>query len=271
MMPCMRAAASLEAFVADPLERWISTGSCVVWCVSRELAGAVCWGAPDVDQTRRIVHAFEGVWASSLADRVNVVLDGREITGINGEALALLVAWSRQRLAELRSRVRKQFGVVADGLTGFTLSGILPIVGRTHAFEVVNDPFVAFDLVGGEGGHTVCCEVLELAAQAKGVSATLHGLRALLSRDCASATLQGVAASLGVSPRTLQRELSLSGTAYARELREARFQLASQLLTQSDEKLNAVASHVGLGESALRELFRSRAGCTPDQFRRRTR
>lgn len=267
----MRRAASVEAFVEDPLECWICTETCVIWCASRELVGAVCWGAPKVEQAQRIVDAFAGVWAPTLAERVDVVLDGRGITSIRADALDLLVTWSRSRVAELRSRVRKQVGVVDDGLTGFTLSGILPIVGRTHAFEVVNDPFVAFDLVGGEGGRAVCAEVLALAAQAKGDSATLHGQRALLSRECARVTLQSAAAALGVSPRSLQRDLLASGTAFAHELREARFQFASRLLTQSDDKLRAVASQVGLGETALRSLFRARLGCTPEQFRRQAR
>lgn len=111
----------------------------------------MCWGAPKVEQAQRIVDAFAGVWAPTLAERVDVVLDGRGITSIRADALDLLVTWSRSRVAELRSRVRKQVGVVDDGLTGFTLSGILPIVGRTHAFEVVNDRSSPSTWLGGRG------------------------------------------------------------------------------------------------------------------------
>lgn len=267
----MRPAASPEAFVANPLESFLCTETCLIWSATPELVGALAWGAPDIVQTRAIVAAFEGVWAPTLAERVNVVLDGRGITGVDSAALEYLVSWSRQRLGDLRARVREQIGVVDDGLTGFTLSGILPMVGRTHAFRVVNDPFVAFDLVGGEGGRAVCAEVLALAAQAQGSSAILYRLRAMLLRDCAGMSLRRVAGALGVSPRTLQRDLSASGSSFALELREARFQHASRLLVAGDDKLSAVAHQVGLGETALRSLFRARAGCTPEEFRRQAR
>ena len=219
------------------------------------------------------VGAIEGIPRAErdLERRTEARLGARGITGVDSAALEYLVSWSRQRLGDLRARVREQIGVVDDGLTGFTLSGILPMVGRTHAFRVVNDPFVAFDLVGGEGGRAVCAEVLALAAQAQGSSAILYRLRAMLLRDCAGMSLRRVAGALGVSPRTLQRDLSASGSSFALELREARFQHASRLLVAGDDKLSAVAHQVGLGETALRSLFRARAGCTPEEFRRQAR
>ncbi len=267
----MRPAMSLEAFVADPVGTWIYLGTSVLWCASPRLAGSTSWGAPDATQTQRVLEGFAALWAPSVDPPVDLVLDARGLTYIDGGAMNVLVDWCRGHLRDLRGRIGCQFGVIQEGLNGYTLSGILPILGETHSFQVVYDVSGAFRSVLGEGGDALCQEVTETVAQVMGGAAVLQQLRELLGRDCASPTLSSVARSMALSPRTLQRQLSLSQTSFAAELRDVRFRKAQELLLGREDKLHAVAATVGLGETALRNLFRVRLGCTPQDFRKRAR
>ena len=45
-------APSLDAFVEDPVGRWIDAGMGITYAVSPSLAGTVAWGAPDAEATR---------------------------------------------------------------------------------------------------------------------------------------------------------------------------------------------------------------------------
>jgi AraC-like DNA-binding protein len=80
--------------------------------------------------------------------------------------------------------------------------------------------------------------------------------------------LSDVARRLGMSGRTLQRRLAELGFSYQKLVDEARRELATRLLRQTDFSLIEVAFMTGFsGQSAFTRAFKRWAGQTPRSFR----
>jgi AraC-like DNA-binding protein len=263
----VKRAGSLESFVADPVGSWFAPGECVTWVASPTLGGATVWGNPNVESTRLVIRAFDALWAKGMAAQVDVVLDGRRIERVDPAALGMLVEWAGERRAEVVRKVRQQIGVVAPGLVGLTLSGILPVIGDTHPFRVVHDPLEAHRALSG-GDDAIGREVQALVEECSGVVPELRALRELLRARNASITLQECARALGSSTRSLQRSLGSLGTSFQHELRDARFAVAREMLATTEEKIATIANRVGVTEGALTQLVRERTGKTPAELRR---
>lgn len=265
----MQAAPSLEALVRNPVGRFFVTSRCaLVWCHGPTLGGAIAWGRPTCDDVTRILAAFELYRAPSIAPRFATIMDGRAIEAVEPDAFTQFMGWLAERRAELTERVDIQLGVVAaDSLVGATLSGILPVVGRTHRFRVVVDPVEAFRAVSPDG-DALAKEVDQLAAAARGVPEEVGRLRALL-RARPQRGVAGAAAALGIARRTLQRQLARTGTSFSGELRDALYERVHQMLVGGDEKIAVIARRVGLSEGTLTRLVREKSGRTPGELRRR--
>jgi len=71
-----------------------------------------------------------------------------------------------------------------------------------------------------------------------------------------------------ISSRTLQRRLSECGFSFSRLLAEARFELATRLLTQTDATSLEIACETGYeDQSNFARAFRRLAGCSPREYR----
>jgi AraC-like DNA-binding protein len=102
------------------------------------------------------------------------------------------------------------------------------------------------------------------------IGPTVRALREYLGRALRDATVEGGARTLGVSPRTLQRELRHARTHFTAELLRARVDAACEKLAHTDEKIETIAREVGcISASQLSTLFRRSLGETPGQFRTR--
>jgi AraC-like DNA-binding protein len=77
---------------------------------------------------------------------------------------------------------------------------------------------------------------------------------------------------LGMSVRTLQRQLSEVGLTHEALVGRARFATAATLLVQTDTKVLEIALDLGYSDHAhFTRAFRRWAGCSPQEFRRRRR
>lgn len=80
----------------------------------------------------------------------------------------------------------------------------------------------------------------------------------------------GVAAELGVSPRTLQRRLALEGRSFRGLVEEVRIAMARRLIRHSDARLGDIALALGYADPAVfTRFFRRHTGQTPSAWRRR--
>jgi AraC-like DNA-binding protein len=258
----------LEAFIADPTDRWIALGSSVVWCASPSLGGSATWGRPNASHVVDVIRCYEALWSKALAERVDVILDARRTEGVDPDALATIVSWVLENRERIAKRIRVQIGVIPSGVHGITLAGILPALGETHAFRVERESIEAFRALAGADGDRLSEEVDALVREASGVSPELAALRDLVRERHASLTVEEAARALKSSTRSLQRILQTHGTSFQDEVRSARFERASELLRSTDDKVTTIAARVGITEGALTQLFRERTGSTPTEFRK---
>jgi AraC-like DNA-binding protein len=93
-------------------------------------------------------------------------------------------------------------------------------------------------------------------------------IRAHLSEPGLS--IEQVAASTGISRRSVNRRLATRGFTFARLLRSVRFAAARQLMVDSDTPLSEVAAAIGYAEpSVFSRTFRDWSGLSPREWRRR--
>ncbi len=82
-------------------------------------------------------------------------------------------------------------------------------------------------------------------------------------------TMPVVARALGVSPRTLRRRLTESGTSYQALFDEVRAERAAVLLTRRALPVEQVADRLGFAEAAsFIHAFRRWYGTTPSSYAR---
>jgi AraC-like DNA-binding protein len=93
----------------------------------------------------------------------------------------------------------------------------------------------------------------------------------LRSSHVGLATIDRIAAGLGMTPRTLQRRLRLEGLRFEDLGQEVRASLARVYLDDRDLSISEIAYLIGFSESsAFSRAFRRWTGCTPHEFRHRS-
>ena len=81
--------------------------------------------------------------------------------------------------------------------------------------------------------------------------------------------IEAVAMRLPFRPRTIQRKLNKLGTSYQEVLREARFELAENLLLNSDNRMTYIAQRLVYNDlSAFSKAFKAQYGMSPLQWRK---
>lgn len=106
--------------------------------------------------------------------------------------------------------------------------------------------------------------------QEEGVYGIALRVRHCIMRDPGRhSTLEGVAAELGLSPRSLRRHLQAGGESFTDIRNRIRRQFAIRYLRGSNLSLEAIAGRLGYGDQAsFTRAFREWTGTSPGRFRR---
>ena len=73
---------------------------------------------------------------------------------------------------------------------------------------------------------------------------------------------------MAISSRTLRRKLDTENTSFRAVVEEERKQMAFQLLTDSDMKIDELAAHLGYTDtSSFTRAFRRWSDCSPRDYR----
>ena len=100
------------------------------------------------------------------------------------------------------------------------------------------------------------------------IADTRHGADLVLSLSQGVPGVTDVASQLGMSGRTLQRQLADRGATFQKLVDQARRELAERLLADTSYPLAEVAFLTGFSEqSAFNRAFKRWAGQTPRSFR----
>ncbi len=90
----------------------------------------------------------------------------------------------------------------------------------------------------------------------------------LLGRLGLVASVEDMARALAMAPRSLRRKLEEEGTSYRNLVENERKQMATQLLSSTDMKLDEMALQLGYTDTAsFTRAFRRWMGCSPGSFR----
>ena len=257
----MKPAANVEAFVRDPVGRWVRVDGGLGWCVSPNRCGAVLWGMPSADEGRAMLRVFDA--RHRLSPMFDTCLDVTRFTGVDPDAFAQLVEWSRTNREEIVRRIRRRVCVVPAGLTGFALAGISAMLDGLGDVEMVLAAREACRrLCGADAAGDALHEEIEALLATAGPSSTfLPRLRVLLDAEGARPTVAQAARQLGLSTRSLQRKLAECGVSFHDELVAARLRIALRQLETSHQKIAAIAA------KTLSQLVRSHTGQTPSEYR----
>jgi AraC-like DNA-binding protein len=157
--------------------------------------------------------------------------------------------------------------VLPPGLSGIVIGGAVALIAARCRPTFASEIGPALSWLGHE--HLAAHEAADqIAVEARGPRLIATRVRNELERDLAGATVEGCAAALHTSERTMQRRLRDAGTSFGEQLRRARVGAAWELLRFSDLKIDAIAARVGLGTaSRMSAVFRAEMGVTPTQFR----
>jgi len=264
----MKRARSLEDFAANPVGRFDVGATHLVWCQSPTLCGSAHWGQPTEKDAGDLARRID--IAKQLAPQFDVIMDARAMETFDWSAVSVLADFVKSRL-DLWSRcVRHHAVIVPAGVVGVFVAGLMPLVGVKHPVRFFASIDEAIVWMENSEAPKALEEANRLIEDARGVPAVVRSLRDYLSGALGQATVESAAQSLGLSARSLQRELRRHDTQFTGELVRARVHAACALLAYSDEKVESIAVKVGCcSSSQLSAMLRRAIGASPAEYRGR--
>ncbi|HTL39120.1 MAG TPA: AraC family transcriptional regulator [Kofleriaceae bacterium] len=269
----MRRVDSPDDLARDPLDHYWLGKRQIVYCRSATVCGSLHWGTPDTSDMKELARALELARHPALGGGFAVFMDSSTLERVDWEPFSELAKYVATRLTEWAKVITKQAVVIPAGPAGALVAGMVPMMGMAYPMRFFSDTGEALTWLGW-ARDPVATEALDeartLAAEARGVTPTIHQLRAWLATDLIGPTLDSAARALSVSSRTLQRELQTASTSFTAEVQAARVRAASAMLAETDEKIEVIARSVGCGTaSQLSTLFKKLVGETPARYRER--
>jgi AraC-like DNA-binding protein len=266
MIQRVERAPDLEAFLRDPVGRYVAGRAFFRFCASRDLSGYVIWG--DLGEADlRALEAQVAVEAKGDAPPHRSLVDLRRVTSIDPSGLAILRGAVAELGRHLGQKIITMVLVRPDNLVGAVLEGIQSLVTFAHPVEVVADMNEAFELLGiADRGL-----VEELATVHRGLQPAARlvvDLHAVFESGGPDMALSAVAGALKLSARSLQRRLHDVGTRFQRERNLAQVRRAQRLIVETDATLSEIALEVGCHSlQHFSTLFRRITGRTPSDWR----
>lgn len=263
----------IEHFRAAPVGHYILGATYVIWCDSADLQGAIVWGTLDASAIRDMLAIGRFMHHPDLAGhRRRVLVDCRDIAQIDADVLLGFTALAGERIGAWSHGLERQAIIVPSGLPGILVAGALPSIGVEHPLRFARDLEAALAFVDHPGARGAHEQALAIADEVRAPSTLLFRLRAQLERDLVAPTVESVATALGMSTRTLQRDLGRLETSFSEELRRARIAAAETLLIHTNLKIDAIANQVGFGTaSRMSATLRRERNMTASDLRARTR
>jgi len=257
-----------DEFAAAPVGRCLVRPTFAIWCAAPDLHGSILWGALDERSVREMMSVGTFVHHPDMAARRRGLTDVRDVEHADANVLLGFASSAREQVAGWAAGLERQVLIVPTGLDGMLMSGALPLAGIEHPLKIAHDLETAFAFLEHPGAPAAYAAASAIVAATRGGSALVDRVRAQLRADLDAATIESCAAGLGMSRRTLQRELQAQGTSFSDELRRLRIATAEALLVHTDIKIDAIAVQVGFGTaSRMSAMLRRERNCTASELR----
>lgn len=197
------------------------------------------------------------------------IIDFRHLRAVGADSFELLSHFILESAPRLGALLTRQWLVRPQGMMGELIAHHYAMLRPPYEVRVTTDLSEALADAAPEQ-DAFATELARLEALARTGGPQLLALRRYLAEVRAETDLATSARALGVSTRTLQRQLRALGTSFVRELRRARLERAKALLLGTDLKLTSVALEAGFPSvQQLCVAFRDAEGCSPGRFRQR--
>lgn len=256
-----------DAFVKAPAGRFLAGRTWLHFCAHAELFGVVLFGKPDADDIAALVQSLVVELGAGVGPHASLV-DASRLERVDPGAFEVLAAYVRDRRVDLGARVTRLALVRPAGIEGAVVAGFYPVSGAPYPVSLFEDAAAALAWLGSSAS---LADVLSsCVTEARGESALVGALRALLRARFADATVDEACRVLGVSERTLQRRLQDAGTTFQTELTGARMEEAQRRLDASDAPITTIALDVGYQSlQHFSAAFHKATGMAPSAWRKR--
>jgi AraC-like DNA-binding protein len=257
-----------EEFVASPIGRCIVRPTFATWCAAPDLQGSILWGALDERSIREMMTIGAFIHHPAIAASRRVITDLRDIENADANVLLGFASSARDHVSRWASGLERQALIVPTGLAGMMMSGTLPLAGVDHPLRIAHDVDTAVEFIDHPLARAAHAAAIAIVTATRGRSALIGRVRAQLRSDLSGATIESCATALGMSRRTLQRELRSLDTSFSEELRRVRIATAEALLVHTDLKIDAIAIQVGFGTaSRMSAMLRRAMNLTASELR----
>lgn len=252
--PLLVATSDIAEMIAAPLGRCMVGTTFVVWCAAPDLQGSIFWGTLEESTIREAAAIGEFLRHPAISRHRRALTDCSAVERIEPDTL--LAFSSRPATNEHWSTtLDRQAFVVPAGLSGMMMAGSLSSAGAEHSVRVVReleDAFAALEHPLARAAHAAASAI---TADIRGIGVLLTRLRVYLRRALDCASIESSAGALGMSVRTLQRQLAQLETSFSDELRKVRIATAESLLVHTDLKIEAIATQVGFGTASRMSAY----------------
>jgi AraC-like DNA-binding protein len=260
-------AVSPEQYRAQPVGRYFFGPTYVVWWRSMRLNGILMWGRPEEEHILSITRALDAELMPWVLPHASLI-DTRRVWGVDAAAFNALLKYVASRSEVFSRLVQRQAVVRPEGFAGAAIAGFYTVLTPSFPVSVFTDAQAGVDWLGLPEESSVCAELDGLADRLNGGSVTVVQLRALLERCLGSASIARAALALGLSERSLQRQLCEAGTSFRAELNFVQVQAAKGLMLDTTHDLKRVASEVGCASlQNFSSLFKRVEGSSPSEWR----
>lgn len=242
-------------------------GNALIWRYRPDLWVSAFWGAPTEAEAKQVVAAYD--LATREGRRFRAFIDFSRIEHIDPAAFGVLEVWTRASRASLEAQLVWHVIAVPKGVLGAVVCGFHTSIGfafETRFFDSIDR--AAETMFDAEEQKEIRARVLPFLDEQIGAAALVQ-LRAAM-REHPDASIEAIARRLSVSPRTLQRQLSLHHTTFRRERVAERIALAKERLTDPNIKIEVVARELGFdSRQHFARQFQRIVGISPTAFRAR--
>jgi AraC-like DNA-binding protein len=264
----MRATVDIEAFMADPVGRYIVGTSWVYWCARPDLFGLALWGRPSADDVRALIRVLRVELGDGIVPHASLI-DASRLEGVDDGAFEALNAYVQTHHQILSERVTRLALVRSAGMVGAVTAGFYAVTGAPYPVELVDAVDEGLQWLEGAPNPELSAAIAAICSEVVGIDPLLARLRALIKSRVVEPSIDEITRSLGMSERTLQRQLKHLGTTFQREVGVVRIKEAQRRMLDSDASLTEIAFDLGFGSlQYFSTLFHRITGEQPSVWRK---
>lgn len=261
----MRAAASLAEFRSNPHGSCITGSSFAYGWPTPALCITAFWGEPDPSD----LEVLAGLYALELAPPATphaAIIDTLRVEAVSPHAFSALARYVQAKRDGLAAYVTRLAIVRRVGFVGAVASGFYETIEAPYPVEVFD---TLPDALGWcEGPAWVEREVARWVSESADVPAIVRDVRRAIESALPELDVEGVAKTLGLTVRTLQRRLKEHDTTFRQQVGFTQVRVAKRWLEDTDESITRIAYEVGCSTPQhLSTLFRQQMGTTPSAWR----